>query len=182
MKNTKEEWKDVPMFCGYIQASNMGRIKSLPRTVNKRALGIQCVQHYKERILSQVVRSKYGHVSVRFGINGAKYTEAVHRLVLFAFVGLPEIGQEACHNNGDASDNRPENLRWASHKENNRDRKRHGRYAVGENHPMATLPRDVAMDIRNSSLTAKQLSELHGIRYNRAWAIKTGRSWAEALG
>lgn len=36
------------------------------------------------------------------------------------------VGMEGCHGNGDKSDNRPENLRWATHVENEQDKDLHG--------------------------------------------------------
>jgi len=50
----------------------------------------------------------------------------VHRLVLAAFVRPPGRGEQACHRNGDPSDNRLSNLYWGSQGANWSDRLRHG--------------------------------------------------------
>jgi hypothetical protein len=51
----------------------------------------------------------------------------VHQLVLEAFVGArPTPKHESRHLDGDSSNNRPGNLEWSTHAENNRDRVRHG--------------------------------------------------------
>ena len=65
-----------------------------------------------------------GHVSVSLGRNNS---QCVHKLVLLAFVGAAPEGHECCHNNGDPSDNRIENLRWGTRSENNIDAVKHGR-------------------------------------------------------
>jgi hypothetical protein len=56
----------------------------------------------------------------------------VHHLVLEAFVGPRPPGTEACHNNGDPSDNRLENLRWDTRRANRHDMRRHGTHLAGE--------------------------------------------------
>ena len=134
----EEIWKDIPGYGGHYMASNLGRIMTKERKVEKFCglFGKNVNQTYKSRILKPSKADKYGHMSVHLGVDGKKYSCAVHRLVLFAFVGLPQEGYEACHNNGIASDNRIENLRWDTHANNNLDRKNHGKYAKGENHPM----------------------------------------------
>lgn len=52
----------------------------------------------------------------------------VHHLVLVAFRGPAPEGQECCHRNGRAGDNRLENLRWGTRKSNVADSKRHGTF------------------------------------------------------
>lgn len=52
--------------------------------------------------------------------------ELVHRLVLTTFVRSAVAGEQACHRNGDPSDNRLSNLYWGSQSENWRDRIGHG--------------------------------------------------------
>lgn len=135
-----EIWKDIPDYGSNYQASNLGRIRVKDRYVEKKC-GLSNVkkvvkQFYKGKLLSPCKADKYGHLSVHIGYNNKKITIGVHRLVLFAFVGKCPDGMEACHNNGIASDNRIENLRWDTHQNNNKDRKMHGKYAKGENHHM----------------------------------------------
>jgi hypothetical protein len=139
MEMTMEEiWKDIPGYGGHYMASNLGRIKVKARKIRKFCglHGKEVEQIYKERLLSSTKADKYGHMSVHLGVDKKKYAVAVHRLVLFAFVGYPPNGHEGCHNNGIASDNRIENLRWDTHANNNLDRKKHGKYLSGKDHPM----------------------------------------------
>lgn len=57
---------------------------------------------------------------------GNKRIVCVHILVLEAFAGPRPLGAEACHRNGNPSDNRLENLYWGSHADNMKDMTQHG--------------------------------------------------------
>lgn len=60
-------------------------------------------------------------------------------MVCEAFHGTCPDGKECAHWNGNSTDNRPENLRWATKKENNQDKFRHGTAMFGEKTTMAKL-------------------------------------------
>ncbi len=66
-------------------------------------------------------RSKLGYLCTQVRRNGKPAMIFVHREVLKAFVGPPPPGMIACHNNGNSTDNRLENLRWDTHASNMRD-------------------------------------------------------------
>ena len=85
---------------------------------------------------------------------------------------------EACHNNGVASDNRIDNLRWDTHHNNNQDRKTHGTYAKGEKHHMAKLTPEQALAIRRRDVTKKQAMRDFGISNSQHHRIMTGKSWS----
>jgi len=133
-----EIWKQVPGYGNFYEASNLGRIRSKNRTVEK-FCGLHkkiVKQFYKGRLLNPSKSDKYGHMSVHIGYDKKRISVSVHKLVLLAFVGPAPKGMECCHNNGIASDNRIENLRWDTHTNNNADRKRHGNYPSGKLHHM----------------------------------------------
>ncbi len=76
--------------------------------------------HKRSRWL-KISRTKSGHCTVKL----RRKTNYVHTLVLRAFAPPPNIlGRVECrHLNGVASDNRIENLRWGTVKENRADRR-----------------------------------------------------------
>jgi hypothetical protein len=80
-----------------------------------------------------------GYLIVGLHKDGKQYTRKVHQLILETFVGPRPPGMEACHNNGDPSDNRLQNLRWDTPKNNHADRKIHGTLVNGEKHYKAKL-------------------------------------------
>ena len=74
------------------------------------------------------VQGDKGHLRVTMYRDGSTLGERVlvHRLVLETFVRRARPGEQACHRNGDASDNRLSNLYWGTQEDNWRDRISHG--------------------------------------------------------
>jgi hypothetical protein len=73
----------------------------------------------------------YQHVTLRK--DGADKRFAVHVIVCTAFHGpRPSDRHQAAHNDGDPGNNRVSNLRWATPKENQADRRRHGTAERGD--------------------------------------------------
>lgn len=174
-----EEWRQIPGFGGHYEASSLGRIRVKDRIVTKRhKTGKPMQQFYPGRLLSLVKADKWGHLGVKLCVGDRASTVAVHRMVLLAFVGPCPEGMEACHNNGIASDNRLENLRWDTHHSNNQDRRAHGTYAKGEQHPMAKLTPEQVQGIRSGAITKAQALRDLGISNSQHHRIKAGQSWA----
>lgn len=72
--------------------------------------------------------NRSGHVVVNLYEGGSYKTAYVHRLVLEAFVGQCPPDMEACHNDGVATNNHVDNLRWDTRQSNVQDMIRHGVY------------------------------------------------------
>ena len=120
---TIETWKPVVGWEGLYSVSDRGRVRSEDRTVHYSSGRIRTVRG-KIRALGS---HRFGYPMVTMKSAGRKQrTEYVHRLVLEAFVGPCPEGMEVCHNNGDPTCNLLSNLRWDTHSENTRDKRRHG--------------------------------------------------------
>lgn len=111
-----ENWKTIPGFPDY-SASDLGRIR---RDTPSR--GYPQGGH----ILKPGVGTK-GHHYVNLRRDKRAFSRYVHRTILETFVGPAPADKPCCaHRNGDPSDNRLSNLRWATYKENSQDSIRHG--------------------------------------------------------
>lgn len=102
-----ERWLDIIGYEGRYQVSDTGRVRSFPKK-NLKSL----------RILRPSL-SRYGYLIVDLcsGVDKPK-KHRVHRLVLTAFVSIPEKGEVCNHINGIKTDNHLENLEWCSQAHN----------------------------------------------------------------
>jgi hypothetical protein len=113
-----EIWKPVVGHEEAYAVSNIGRVKSLERNITdkngktKPACG---------RLLKPQSSGQRGYLTVTL-CGRIRY---VHNLVLTTFIGPRPLDLECRHLNGINTDNRIENLRWGTHKENAEDRIRH---------------------------------------------------------
>lgn len=112
-----EEWRPIPGCDGRYEVSNLGRVRSRPRTTPGRW---DTPMHFAGRVLAQEsVVGGYLRVGMRYG--GRRHRELVHRLVLLAFVGPCPEGMEARHVDGNPTHNHVSNLAWGTHSENTYD-------------------------------------------------------------
>ena len=109
-----EKWQKIEGYKPIYEVSDQGRVRSIARPTPSRG---GSVYNRKEKYLSPGNVRGYLQV-VLFAEDGTKKKESVHRLVATAFIPNPENRSEVDHINGDRTDNRAENLRWATRKEN----------------------------------------------------------------
>lgn len=118
-----EIWKPVPSEPGVL-ASNMGRILLPPRYAPMRHSGFRA--YFPKPRYGQIskqhknAKHTYRIIMVRRDDAAAKQApRKVHQLVCEAFHGpRPFPTAVVIHLNEDAHDNRPENLKWGTQKEN----------------------------------------------------------------
>lgn len=167
----QEIWKDIPGYEGRYQASTMGRIRSVDRTITQIGrFGRPFTRRIKGKIL-RPGRSKSGHLSVVLG-HGAHGSQ-VHQLVLLTFLGPVPKGMEVRHLNGDPADNRIENLVYGTRTENILDV-----YAIGK--PWRVLTSEEVLEVRTALSRGESgvtISKRFGISESNVSAIRNGVSY-----
>lgn len=120
--------------------------------------------------------SEQGHARVMLYRDGSE-TERhlIHRLVLAAFDKPQPNSVQACHIDGDASNNALWNLRWGTQSENWDDSKRHGtrrRYSKLTDEQVVELRR-----LGAEGISGAELGRRFGVSDTQARNILTGKQW-----
>lgn len=182
MNAVEELWADIPEYEGLYQASSLGRVKSLAREVlaynfpAKRMV----MKSVAEKVLSL---KKYGkdYLGVHLYKNGVDSKFYVQRVILSAFKGKNPEGMVACHINGNRKDNRIENLRWDTPKNNEADKLIHGTRCFGEKHGNSKFSNEQVFWIR-SGVTYEEVSKKIDISRGQYRNIVNGVAWPHLLG
>ena len=112
-----EEWKDIPGFEGWYQASTCGRIKSISRKVNYKSTSSSLATK-PEHLLSPK-KAKTGYLEVTLVKNGEFHYCRVHRLIASTFLANPNHLPYVNHIDEDKTNNCISNLEWCTCKQNN---------------------------------------------------------------
>jgi hypothetical protein len=97
----EEIWRDIEGFEGLYQVSNIGRVKNIKRG----------------KVLAERLNSK-GYPCALLFKDGVGRNVKIHQIVVNTFIGKIPKGYEIDHINTIRNDNRVENLRIVTHKEN----------------------------------------------------------------
>lgn len=180
-----EIWLDIPGYEGWYQASSEGHIKSMARSTPTRNRWGPCLYNAPEKIVQG--RLCEGYRRVTLCVAGKIKHEFVHKLVALAFHGpCPDRCSQVAHWDGDKLHNRPENLRWATAKENAEDRVRHGLTAnqFGERHSNNKLTNAQVLAIRSTPRyrgVNRDLAKEHSVTPQTIGKIRRGERWPHIL-
>jgi hypothetical protein len=116
----QEEWRPIKSYEGYYEVSNLGRVRSLTRKIERTDPKITT----KKRLFTYYGKlipfwiAKKGYLRLTLNKNGVKSNHLVHRLVAQAFIENENGKEQVNHINGIKCDNRVENLEWVTNYEN----------------------------------------------------------------
>jgi hypothetical protein len=162
--------KPIPEFPGYF-ASEEGDIYCT-RSVNGKGPYISAPRKVKP-----LLRGKNAHY---YQISIARQKRDVHVLVAAAYHGPCPEGMEVSHDDGKSLNNRPGNLSYLTHEENEKMKSLHGTSSAGENNGMAKLTDQQVEEIRVSLLNNYRglqcrLARRYGVTDATISMIKSGQ-------
>ena len=125
MTSFAERWRPVVGWENFYEVSNNGIVRSCNRWIpGVNRDGTARISRFKSRVLKGTPdRNGYLKVNLRDGLGGVK-TRLVHCLVAEAFLGSRPEGLVVCHFPDGSWNNRVSNLRYDTHSENERDKRR----------------------------------------------------------
>lgn len=171
----KEVWKDIPGYEGLYQASNLGRIKSL----SKKLWNGHGYFYSKEKILKPGLSSNKEENKRRLMVvlcKDVKKTWSVHKLIAITFLGEKPEELIICHNDGNHLNNRVDNLRYDSYKENTRDILKHDRTIA-----KSKLNIENIINIRkeySNGVKVKNITKKYNISENTVYNIISKRTYS----
>lgn len=156
-----ENWKTINGWGARYSASDLGNIR-------RNATG---------RILKPN-RDPAGYLIVGLSWYGVATYTRVHRLVAATWIGPCPPGLEVDHVNGDRADNRAENLRYVTHRENLRTRVPNP--PRGEAAAMSRLTEAQVREIRElaGAISQHKLGKLFGVSQVSIHNIIKRKTWA----
>ena len=107
-------WKDIPGYEGFYQASECGQIRSLSRFSNAKN---NSKKFFEGKVL--VPTKKSGYLRLNLSVDGIAVRFSVHRLIAKTFLSNTENHNSINHKDGNKLNNHYTNLEWCSVAHNN---------------------------------------------------------------
>ena len=168
-----EEWRIIPSFPDY-EASSEGRIRR-----------IAVVRYGRKPGIIKACASKWnGYLSATLCRNGEHITIRWHRVIAEAFIPNPDNKPEVNHLDADKINNRPSNLQWVTHQENEDHAKANGLKASGRRCSLKAASRKLdenqILEVRTliaSGERQKAVASMFGITQPHISKIVNGLRW-----
>jgi len=118
-----------------------------------------------------------GYLNGKFSINGRLFYTSSHRLVAESWISNPFNLPQVNHKDGDKLNNHVSNLEWVTLKENNRHAVQVLGKRRGQNHKLAKLTDQQAMEIKKDPRTLAEIAKEYSCGISTVHRIKKGLSW-----
>lgn len=140
LNNFNEEWKPIPGFEKFYEASTYGQIRNIRGKIMK------------------TYKINSGYLCLKFVINNERTAHLVHRLIALTFLGTFDTRPEVNHINENKEDNSLLNLDWVTRSEN----KQHS-MATGTYNCLFTMKNSLG-----KKHLPKTTSKYHNVSYDKA--------------
>ena len=173
-----EEWAAVKGYEHQYKVPNLGRVRSIDRTV---ASGQGARRRVKGHILSQRLRN--GYMSVTLSNKQKLRCFPVHRLVAVAFVMRRSTHQNQInHIDHVKTNNNAGNLEWVTRKENAAAAVRAGRYHASTNPNMAMKLTQADVDeirrrAKDATRVIKDIAADFGVTFGTVYKRVNNKMW-----
>jgi hypothetical protein len=169
-----EIWKPVFGLEGLFSVSNLGRVRSEPRTCEA---GRGRTRRVPGRIRAPFTHKERGYLGLNLSVDGVHKTYDVHTLVAEAFIGPRPDGMECAHNDGNRMNCAASNLRWATCVSNNADKRLHGTRQTGERHGLSKLTDAQVLAIRADTRLQADIAADYQVHPSAISRVKSGARW-----
>lgn len=172
--NWVEKWKEMK-FDDKISEKEKYKISSYGRIINCKT--------EKEFLIKKYFSNGYQHISLRQKKNGKTTVRYVHKLVGEHFIEKHEDAVYVIHLNYDKTDNRIENLKWATKREKEIHQFSNPKYKTTRRRTNAKLTESKVKLIKrkindpNRRTRLKMIAKQFGISEMQLYRIKVGENW-----
>jgi len=177
-----ESWEKCVGLESFAEVSNIGRVRTIDRTVKCIRNGSHIEQKRHGKIISQYI-PKNGYPEIAVVINGKRKKYTVHRLVAMAFVDGFSNGLTVNHIDGDKTNNHVSNLEWVTLARNTALQWETGLVNLrGDNHPSRKLSSGkvrIIRDLIKKGISCNSLSILTDVSPSIIYLIRDGKRWSD---
>lgn len=174
-------WKPIKNYEGIYEVSDSGEVRSLDRTVSGKTINTR--QNIKGRVLKKYPQVN-GYLKVCLCSPGGRRWTSVHRLVAQEFIRKEREEHTTVHHlDNNKQNNRVENLKWVTHKENMEVANKDSRFPKGVHCYNSQINDATSVMIRlcTSIFSVKECSEIFKVSEAVVRPIKNGKTWKHTI-